>query len=247
MFDRRQFISTAVLAAASGAAAHEKPAQEMQYYHDYRILGLSLPVLPGAYLANQQNKEPLIIGHMLYAMGKLKARGVNPITVGELFAADAYYSFIARRFGADRADAFDNDRDGYLVQARTLAGLLKETNVGIHKVDMFEMPADYRASIVVNVGGLYHVSDPLRALEISHNMAQEYLIVQTVVSLANESADYFEAPAPGWTWGSRFSYAFLRREILKRGYKIMDEDRNVLSGNDRPEDRGSAYFLISRR
>jgi hypothetical protein len=73
-----------------------------------------------------------------------------------------------------------------------------------------------------------------------------FLIVQTVVTLATEDDNYFETPAPGWTWGSRFSYGFLRREITKRGYRIVDTDRNVLTGNDRPEDRGSAYFLIAR-
>jgi hypothetical protein len=219
----------------------------MQFFHDFSVLGLRLPQLPGMYALNQRAKEPLIVGYMLYAMGKLKARDVRPLTVGELFCADAYYSFVARRFGADRCDGFDNDRDGHLEQAHFAAALLNETNVGIHKTDVFDMPADYQASIVVNAGGLYHVADPLRVLEQSFAMARDYLIVQSVVSLANEDETYFETPAPGWTWGCRFSFAFLRREIEKRGYAIVDSDRNVLTGNDRPEDRGSAYFLIARR
>lgn len=254
MLDRRELmkaatatLTTLASCSAANAAGGASAGGVMNFYHDFSILGLSVPQMPGFYIANQQNKEPLILGYMLYAMGKLKGRGVKPVTVGELFCADAYYSFIARRFGADRCDAFDSDRDGYLEQARAIAGLLKDTDVHIHKVDMFEMPADYRASVIVNAGGLYHVTDPLRALDLSYRMAEEYLVVQTVVSLANESENYFETPAPGWTWGSRFSFAFLQREILKRGWKIVDSDRNVLAGNDRPEDRGSAYFLISRK
>ncbi|HYW63029.1 MAG TPA: hypothetical protein VE865_07530 [Bradyrhizobium sp.] len=219
----------------------------MQFYHDFSVLSLRLPQLPGIYAANQRAKEPLITGYLLYAMGKLKAHAVTPLTVGELFCADAYYSFLARRFGADRCDGFDNDRDGYLAQAHFAATLLGETNVGIHNTDVFDMPADYRASIVLNAGGLYHVADPLRVLEQSFAMARDYLIVQSVVSLANEEETYFETPAPGWSWGCRFSFAFLRRAIEQRGYAIVDCDRNVLAGNDRPEDRGSAYFLISRR
>jgi hypothetical protein len=184
---------------------------------------------------------------MLYAIGKLKTKFVKPISVCELFCADAYFSFVARRFGADRCDAFDSDRDGTLAQAHIVARLLKEEdNVGIHKVEMFDMPADYRASVVVNCGGLYHVADPLRAVEMSYAMAEHYLILETVVSLANEDEDYFETPAPGWTWGSRFSFAYLHRELLKRGYRILDFDRNIFPFNDRPEDRGNAMFLIAK-
>jgi hypothetical protein len=265
--DRRTFLTRSSVALGAGAAATQLPinfvetvgaAQDagrtvdvkraipMQFYHDFRVLGLDLPQLPGSYARNQATKAPIIIGYLLFAMGKLKARRVSPLTVGELFCADAFYSFIARRFGADRCDAFDNDRDGYLEQARVVRGLLNETNVAIHKTDVFDMPSNYRASIILNAGGLYHVTDPLRALERSYAMCQHYLIVQTVVTLATEDDNYFETPAPGWTWGSRFSYGFLRREITKRGYRIVDTDRNVLTGNDRPEDRGSAYFLIAR-
>jgi hypothetical protein len=239
-------LAQASAAQVAGPKNEGKKNAPMQFYHDFRVLGLDLPQLPGSYARNQARKAPLITGHLLFAMGKLKARGVSPLSVGELFCADAYYSFVASRFGADRCDAFDNDRDGYLEQARVVRGLLKDTKVNIHKTDIFDMPNSYRASIVINAGGLYHVTEPLRVLERSYSMCQHYLLVQTVVSLAREDEDYFETPAPGWTWGSRFSYAFLRREIVKRGYRIVDTDRNILDGNERPEDRGSAYFLIAR-
>lgn len=263
MLTRRNLLTRSSIAAGAGvlaeqppinfmgAAAAQDPARKdggkpIQFYHDYRVLGLDLPQLPGAYKLNQEAKEPLILGHLLFAIGKLRTRGTSPVTVGELFCADAYYSFVARRFGADHCDAFDNDQDGYLEQAQLLIDLLKETNVDLHKTDVFEIPKEFRASIIINAGGLYHVADPLRSLEQSYAMCEQYLIIQTVVSVAREDDDYFETPAPGWTWGSRFTYGFLRREILKRGYRIVDEDRNVLTGNDRPEDRGSAYFLIAR-
>jgi hypothetical protein len=253
MFNRRNLIkgaSVALTVTATGAIAATDKVEipkGMGFYHDFSVLGLDLPHAEDIYRVNQLSKAPLITGYMLYAIGKLKTKGVKPTSVCELFCADAYYSFVARRFGADRCDAFDNDRDGFLAQARIVASLLKEEeNVGIHKVDMFDMPADYRASIVVNAGGLYHVTDPLRAVEMSYAISQGYLVIQTVVSLANEDENYFETPAPGWTWGSRFSFAYLQRELLKRGYKILDSDRNILPYNDRPEDRGNAFFLISK-
>jgi hypothetical protein len=218
----------------------------MEFYHDYGVIGLDLPQLPGIFAPNQAAKAPVIIGYLLFTIGKLRARGIAPISFAELFCADAFYSFIARRFGADRCDAFDNDRDGYLEQARAVGKLLDENGVHLHQVDVFDIPSEFQASIVMNAGGLYHVSDPMLALERSYAMCRHYLIVQSVVTLATENADYFETPAPGWNWGCRFSYAFLRREIERRGYRIVDSERNVLTGNSRPEDRGSAYFLIQR-
>jgi hypothetical protein len=219
----------------------------VDFYHDFSVLGLSVPQRAGIYPPNQAAKTPLITGYLLYAIGKLKTRGVSPLTVAELFCADAYYSFLARRFGADHCDAFDSDRDGHLVEAMEAKQLLAEHEVTIHKRDVFDSPQGFSANIVLNTGGLYHVSEPLRALENSYTMATDYLIVQTVVTLATENQDYFETPAPGQSWGCRFSYGFLARAIREREYQIIDTDRNILTGNDRPEDRGSAYFLIARK
>jgi hypothetical protein len=149
MFDRRNLIKgaavalTATATGASAAADKVEIPKGMGFYHDFSVLGLNLPPAEDFYRQNQLMKEPLIVGYMLYAMGKLKAKGVKPVSVCELFCADAFYSFVARRFGADRCDAFDSDRDGFLAQARIVAKLLnEEENVGIHKVDMFDTPAD---------------------------------------------------------------------------------------------------------
>jgi len=117
-------------------------------------------------------------------------------------------------------------------------------DVDLHCISIEDIPDTWRYSIVANLGGLYHVSDPIRTLKRSAQMAQCYLIVQSVVSLANESASYFETPAPGWTWGSRFSRAFLENAIRDCGLRIIDSDFNILTGNARPEDRGSCYYLL---
>jgi hypothetical protein len=68
-----------------------------------------------------------------------------------------------------------------------------------------------------------------------------------VVSLATDDADYFESPAPGWTWGNRFSRKSFDRMIRSLGYTIVDSHFNELEGNSRPEDRGSVYYLIQKR
>jgi hypothetical protein len=218
----------------------------MKFYHDFSILGLRVPQRDGIYPKNQAAKAPVLIGYLAFAIGKLRARNVEPITFSELFCADAYYSFIARRLGVDECYAYDNDRDGHLEEAKFIQHLLSETNVHLKAQDVFDISSEAKTSIVMNAGGLYHVSDPLSVLDKSYEICKSYLILQSVVSLANEDENYFETPAPGWDWGCRFSHAFLRKQIAKRGYRIIDEERNILEGNLRPEDRGSSYFFLSR-
>ena len=215
----------------------------MDFYHDFGVLGLSLPQKGGIYALNQRAKSPVIIGYLLYSLGKTLQNDTQA-TVAELFCADAYYSFIAARFGAHRCDAFDNNRDNHLQEAYAIKSILADETVHIHQTDILEIEKSFHSSIVVNTGGLYHVENPLEVLERSHAMASRYLIVQTVTSLACENINYFETPAPGWQHGCRFSHAWIENEIRKRRYCIIDSERNILTGNARSEDRGSSYFLI---
>jgi len=69
------------------------------------------------------------------------------------------------------------------------------------------------------------------------------LVVQTVCSLAQTAADYFETPAPGQDWGCRFSYDRLLSMLADAGWNVVASSTNELGGNARPEDRGSAYVL----
>ena len=82
---------------------------------------------------------------------------------------------------------------------------------------------------------------------MSYDMAKQYLIVQNVVSLANTDENYYEAPAPGWDWGNRYSRESFDRMIRSLGYDIEDSFFNHLEGNDRPEDMGSVYYLIRKK
>jgi hypothetical protein len=213
------------------------------FYHDFRRLGLFNVQLPGIFAANQAAKEPIVSAYLLLAIAKLKNHGVAPISFAELFCADAYYAQFAKRFGADSSTGFDSNKDGFLDQARA-ANRLLESDVELVETMVENIPADRRFSIVANVGGLYHVDDPAAVLIQSARMAEHYLIVQNVVSLATSSPEYFERPAPGWTWGNRFSRQSFAALIERLGFVVLDAEFSVLTGNERLEDRGSVYYLI---
>lgn len=215
----------------------------MEFYHDYTALGLSLPQLGGIYPPNQKAKEPTLIRFLQSAIDRLRAAAVAPITLTEMFCADAYYSFRARRMGVDQCDAYDNDSEGFLTQARHISALLNDPNVRLHQSDVRSIPMLPMSSIVMNTGGLYHVRDPLDVLDLSYRKAEHFLIVQTVVSLANLGDSYFDTNRP---YGCRFSAAYLERAIRERGWRVVMQDQNTLPGNENLDDRGSVYFLIEK-
>lgn len=120
------------------------------------------------------------------------------------------------------------------------------SNVEFFKAEITAASQFPVVDVVANVGGLYHVADPEGITVMSYQMARKYLIVQTVVSLANDRDDYFQAPAPGWTWGCRYSRQSFDAMIRRHCPKIVDYHFNVLEGNSRLEDRGSVYYLIEK-
>ena len=109
------------------------------------------------------------------------------------------------------------------------------------KCNVFDLLGSFDFGICA--GGLYHLSNPQDLLKLLREKIGTALIIQTVYSLAESSPDYFETPAPHWTWGCRFSYSYLLETVEKAGWKIVDACTNELEGNERLEDRGSAYLL----
>lgn len=216
----------------------------MRTYHDFSLLGLPTDQLSRTKALNQVVKQQVLFAYILKAMNECRRKFSNPLTVAELFCADAYFAMFAAKFGADHVYGFDiNERD--LANGRQIASHLGLSNVTLERCDVHEISAG-PFSIVLNVGGLYHVSDPETVLRKSHAMARDFLIVQTAVSLASDDPDYFETPAPGWTWGHRSSRQWFEALIRKLSYKVVEQHFLEYPGCDRPEDRGGIFYLISK-
>ena len=217
-----------------------------ELYHDYKVFGFKNYQLPGIYSLNQKSKEPIINAYIQYSIAKSRIKTQDKVSFAELFAADCYYAMVARHFGATYSIGIDNNCHGYSNHVTQIAKTLGIDNFefclrDINNIDEFE-----RVDIVANLGGLYHVSNPKEIIEKSFNMTKKFLIIQNVVSMHNNDEDYFESPAPGWTWGCRFNRFSFDKLLQSLGYKIIDKHFNELEGNDRLEDRGSAYYLIRK-
>lgn len=217
-------------------------------YHDFSLFGVKNKQLPGSFYLNQRCKAPIINAFISLAIAKSKKNIDDSVTFAELFCADGYYAMVASLFGATKSYGIDNDRDCYFEKAIQIAQILRIENVDFIKCDITtsNTMGVENVDIVANVGGLYHVENPEEVLVKSYNLARKYLIVQSVVSMANDDPKYFETPAPGWSWGCRFNKDSFNTMIRKLGYKIIDYHFNELVGNDRMEDRGSVYYLIEK-
>jgi hypothetical protein len=215
-------------------------------YHTYSLFGAKNEQLPGVYALNQAAKEPIILAYIMLALAKCQIHNSDSVSFAELFCADGYYAMAARKFGAVDSIGIDNNRDGHLNHAEKISSRLGIDRVQFLTMDVNAIEHLKPVDIVTNVGGLYHVSNPMEILNKSYVFAKRYLIVQTVVSLATRDEDYYESPAPGWDWGNRFSRTSFEKYIHSKNWEILDSHFNELEGNDRLEDRGSVYFLIKK-
>ncbi len=214
-------------------------------YHNYSLFGVHNEQLPGIFKLNQQAKEEFLIPYITRAVNILKETNML-ISFMELFCADGYYAMVARQLGATIAYGVDNNRDGFFAKASQIASALGVDNIHFFEKDVQDIGTFKPVDIVANLGGLYHVSNPEQILVESYAVAKSFLIVQSVVSMENNSEDYFEAPAPGWSWGSRYSRESFHKMILAKNWNILDYNFNELPGNINKVSMGSVYYLIKK-
>jgi hypothetical protein len=211
-----------------------------RWYHDYAALGFDTPQKRGAFQANQAAKQPVLFELIRSAVQRCAAFP-GPVRAVELFCADGLYAHHALACGATEVLGVDLSRRP-LEQARLASKLLaREGAARFERRDVFELEGQFELAICA--GGLYHLSDPAALLGKLSGQVRRALVVQTVYSLARTEPDYFESPAPGWTWGCRFSHERLLGMLRETGWHPLDVRTNQLEGNTRPEDRGSIYAL----
>lgn len=216
-------------------------------YHSYSFFGVENEQIAGIFKPNQIAKSQIITAYLAFAFARASQRSSGNVSFAELFCADGYYAMVASSLGCHPCYGIDNNRDNHTDVAPEIAKRLGLEGVHFLSRDIKPESMLEKYDIVANVGGLYHTENPEGILNLSYDMAKSYLIVQNVVSLANHSDEYFESPAPGWTWGSRYSRESFDSLVRRRfGHKIIYSHFNELTGNDRAEDRGSAYYLIEK-
>ncbi len=190
---------------------------------------------------NQRHKEEILLPWLTELLGE---PGPGAACL-DLFCADGYYSCTMASQRPDLAITGVDLDAAELARARLAGELLGLGNLRFERAEaeswVRTAPRPY--GLVLCAGGLYHLDDPLPLLAALRQACRGPLIVQSAVSLARQEPDYFEAPAPGWRHGCRFSHAWLEDRLAELGWRLERQARNVLTGNRRPADRGSSYFV----
>ena len=191
---------------------------------------------------NQRSKQGPLFALIDQALAlcreqSLPGRGV------ELFCSDGFYTNYAIQTGASELRGLDLD-PLYIAEARLISKVLgnaHRTSFSVADVFSLRDPFDF----CICAGGLYHLSNPQELLELLARRVRCALVIQTVYSLEDRPADYFETPAPGWTWGCRFSLPSLLHMVEESGWTVVRRSVNELEGNAELKDRGSAYLLCT--
>lgn len=213
-------------------------------YHDFSLLGLETGHKSAKKKLNQIVKQQVLFAYILKAINECRRRGTVSLSVAELFCADAFYAMFAAKFGADEVFGFDLKADD-LDCGREIAARLGLKNVVLEQCDVKNL-GSRQFSIVLNLGGLYHLNDPEQVLKKSYEMSKDFLIVQTIVSLETDDPNYFIAPAPGWTWGHRSSKQWFENLVAKLKYKVVESCFVEMPGNQGLESRGGLFYLIAK-
>ena len=193
---------------------------------------------------NQRNKMEFILPYLYRAFNEVRTEGVEKPTFLEIFCADGFYSFWAKKFcRAGYVKGVDNDPKA-IKQCLLMQKILNVYDMEFECMDVFDLKLEEKFGIVLCAGGLYHISKPKELLEKVYQITKKFLVLQTVITLETEDPDYFVTPAPGWKHGCRFSDARLRIWLEEIGWKIIDYARNELEGNLRLVDKGSVYYLL---
>jgi SAM-dependent methyltransferase len=218
------------------------------WYHDFSAVGVPTRQIDNTYQAAQALKTPQFNEMVRRAFSALSRSDLSQMHGVELFCADAYFSqlLLARGVGEmtgfDTAEDSPEGRNNVLSQAAFIARRLGNSGqLELRKADVFSLSGTY--DFAVNFGGLYHLENPLNLLRLIRRSVTGPMFLQTIVSLKETGPDYFETPAPGWTWGSRFSERRLAEMIREAGYRTEYWSFTLASYNKRLDDRGCVFAL----
>src|SRR5262245_3938289 len=173
--------------------------------HSYAYFGVNNEQLPGGAHLNQMAEAPIVLGYLAFAIAKARLVPYEALSFTQLFGVDGFYAMAASRLGCSSSVCIDNDKEGHFSNAAVIARRLNIKQVNFIKAGVRADARFTATDVVANIGGLYYVDEPEKVLAMSYRLAKKYLIVQTIVSLAEDDESRHQAAAVGCEWGNRYS------------------------------------------
>jgi tRNA (mo5U34)-methyltransferase len=143
--------------------------------------------LPGGFVTPGPDNSPA----KLDALRLPSLRGKTVLDIG---AFDGYFSFAAERLGASRVVALDTfvwqrpgGKDGFEYARRALDSKVEDLEVEVLDISPETVG---KFDVVLFLGVLYHMRDPMLALERAASVTRELMIVETLIDMT-----YLRTPA----------------------------------------------------
>lgn len=199
-------------------------AQQVRWYHTMDL---------GAGLTTRGTTDPSVF------IPRLRLPDLTGKQVLDVGAWDGYFSFEAERRGAARVVATDwyswggpgwGSKAGFELAREALGSRVEDVHVDVMELDPRRLG---RFDVVLFLGGLYHMRDPVGALERVASVTGDLLIVETEVGmllnrrpaaafypgdeLADDPSNWW-APNPAAVLGMLRTVGFLQADVVwKRG------------------------------
>lgn len=191
----------------------------------------------------QPRKESVIAPYIQKVLDSIPNK--NDLSVLDLFCSDGYYGFLVQKFclGAKLTGVDKNMNDISRCKTMSCHLNLGPTNFVYDDVYHYAEMAN-QFDIVLCIGGLYHLSNPKRLLELLKRITGKYLIVQSAITVEHDNPDYFETPNPWFkTWGSLFTNTKLLQLINEVGFNI---EVSAINRREPPNPKhiGAAYMIL---
>ena len=148
----------------------------------------------------------------------------------DLFCSEGFYTYyVATKFDNVRLAVGVELDSRRLVKANAINEIFHLTDkVEFQNKNVFDIDEQEQYDVSLCMGGLYHVDKPDDLIDLLSNVTTAALIVHTLIAWdENIGDDFFVSPAPGWKHGSRFSFKFIKKQITKNGWHVVDEGTNI--------------------
>jgi hypothetical protein len=115
------------------------------------------------------------------AVEEMLGTEMGTTTFLDMATRNGYFAFDVAARGAQHVDAFDL-RERNVRQTQFLKEYYRISNVSLSVENVFDLgPAQY--DVVLNLGLLYHVNDPLRLMQMTFDRCTRFAVIDTAVRL----------------------------------------------------------------
>ncbi|MBY4895089.1 class I SAM-dependent methyltransferase [Rhodobacteraceae bacterium N5(2021)] len=180
-------VPTALPSLMGRGAAREGLVQEIKALQPW---GYSIQLAPGVLTGGAEALERTVYRSHLISGAireglRLCGRTPQGATAVDFACNHGYFSLLAAELGFDAVRGFDL-REVNLRKARLLADQFDLASATFEQRDVYTYEG--QADVVLNLGLLYHVTDPVRLMELSFAATSTFCIVDTITYKSPVSA-----------------------------------------------------------